>query len=292
MPAAAAAASLAFSLSHFLTFLRHAAGHEPNVIRVRHGIHRAAALEGHVELARQVVELAVIENVVVQRVREGPRVQQLLRVEAGGRRRGDVADVVHATALRGEAERLQAREDVDQVRRANLANLQVRACGDGGLAVAIIVRDVRQAAHLHRREFTRRDAAAEHEAVLRGRYVEHPEVAEAKRVFLVRQFPRLRVRENTVPAVQRMLLVLPTLLLGHVAERRAIDGLLGKIRAALRRVAGELSGRGRADIGMQAALRHTRHEAGEKFLLLGGERPGGSRGGWQFEGCGAHIKRG
>lgn len=96
--------NLTFSLSHFLTFLRHAAGHEPDVIRIRHRVHRAAALEGDVELARQVVELAVIENVVVQRVREGPRVQQFARVEAGSGRRGDVADVVHAAALRREPE--------------------------------------------------------------------------------------------------------------------------------------------------------------------------------------------
>ena len=76
-----------------------------------------------------------------------------------------------------------------------------------------------------------------------------------------------------------MFLVLPTLLLGHVAERRAIDGVLGEVRAALRGVAGELAGRNRADVRMNAALRHAGHEAGEKLLLLGGERTAGGRGG-------------
>ena len=60
----------------------------------------ARAVEGNIELARQAVERALIEDVEVPfpRVRTG--VDQLLRVDAGGRCAGDVADVVGAGAAR------------------------------------------------------------------------------------------------------------------------------------------------------------------------------------------------
>ena len=48
---------------------------------------RAAAVEGDVELARQAVERAVVEDVVVPVAGVGPGVDQLLRIDAGGRRR-------------------------------------------------------------------------------------------------------------------------------------------------------------------------------------------------------------
>ena len=77
----------------------------------------AAAVEGDVELARQAVQLAVIEDVVMQRARERPRVDQLLRIDAGGRAAGDVADIVGAGAARGEAEILQRRQHVEHALR-------------------------------------------------------------------------------------------------------------------------------------------------------------------------------
>ena len=64
----------------------------------------AAAVERDVELARQAVERAVVEDVEVPFARIGPRVDQLLRIDAGGRRAGDVADVVGAGAARAQAE--------------------------------------------------------------------------------------------------------------------------------------------------------------------------------------------
>ena len=80
-----------------------------------------------------------------------------------------------------------------------------------------------------------------------------------------------------------MLLVLPALLLGHVAERRAIDGLLGKVRPAGSPVSGQWKSCRRR---MNSALCHAGHEAGEKLLLLGGERAGGGHGGIKGRGFG------
>ncbi len=64
----------------------------------------AATVEAHVELARNAVEGAVVENVEVPVARVGPRVDELLRIDSGGRRAGDVADVVGPRTARTQAD--------------------------------------------------------------------------------------------------------------------------------------------------------------------------------------------
>jgi len=56
----------------------------------------AGAVEADIELARDAVKGTVVENVKVPFARAGARVDQLLRVDAGGGRAGDVADIVRA----------------------------------------------------------------------------------------------------------------------------------------------------------------------------------------------------
>ncbi len=56
--------------------------HEPDIIRVRHRVHRAAAFKSDVELARQIVEVAVIQNVMMQRVGKRANVQKFLRINS------------------------------------------------------------------------------------------------------------------------------------------------------------------------------------------------------------------
>ena len=77
---------------------------EADVVGVLQHRDEAGAVEGDVELARQAVERALVEDVEVPFARVGPGVDQLLRVDAGGRRAGDVADVVGAGAARAQAE--------------------------------------------------------------------------------------------------------------------------------------------------------------------------------------------
>ena len=90
----------------------------------------------------------MIQNIVVQGVREGTGVNQLLRIEPRRRRGRDIAHVVHAAAARNESERLQAREHVYEIARSNFTDLNVRARGDGRLAVAEIFRDIGQSEQL------------------------------------------------------------------------------------------------------------------------------------------------
>ena len=77
---------------------------EADVVGVLQHRDHAGAVEPDIELARNAVERAVVEDVEVPFARIGPRVDQFLRIDAGGRRAGDVADVVGAGAARAQAE--------------------------------------------------------------------------------------------------------------------------------------------------------------------------------------------
>ena len=62
----------------------------------------AGAVEGDVELARQPVQRAIVEDMVVPLPRIFAGIQQLLRIDPGRRRARDVADVVGAGAARAQ----------------------------------------------------------------------------------------------------------------------------------------------------------------------------------------------
>ena len=79
----------------------------------------------------------MIENVVVHLPAVRRDIDQLIRVDAGQRAAGDVADVVAAAALIDDADILQAHEHVDRILRADFANLEVGAGGHMGIAATI-----------------------------------------------------------------------------------------------------------------------------------------------------------
>ena len=127
----------------------------------------AAGVVGDVELARQAVEIAVFQDVVMHRAGVGHHVDEFAGIEAAGGSGGDVADVVRAGALRGEAEIGEFHQDVRAVFRHDLADLDVGAGGEIGVAGTPVGGDFRQAAELIGAERAAGDAAAEHEAFLR-----------------------------------------------------------------------------------------------------------------------------
>ena len=118
---------------------------EADVVGVLQHRDAAGAVERDVELARQAVERALVEDVEVPFARVGPRVDQFLRIDAGGRRAGDVADVVGAGAARAEAEILDRFEQRDRVLRLDLADLQIGAGGDMGIAAAVALGEIGEA---------------------------------------------------------------------------------------------------------------------------------------------------
>src|SRR5690606_21611481 len=93
----------------------HADGEEADVVGIDGGRDRSTAVERDVELARQAVEVAVIQDVVVQRPRVGTDVDQLVTIKSRCRRGGDVPDVVCTRTARRQTEFLHARQNIDDV---------------------------------------------------------------------------------------------------------------------------------------------------------------------------------
>ena len=115
----------------------HLDGLEADVVRLLEHRHDAGAVERDVELARQPVERAVVEDVEVPGAGKRPRIDQLLRVDSRRRRAGDVADVVGAGAARAQPEILNAFEQRDRVLGRDLTDLKVGAGRHMGIAAAV-----------------------------------------------------------------------------------------------------------------------------------------------------------
>src|SRR4051794_38448881 len=74
-----------------------------DVIGIGNHANAAAPIKSDVEFARQAIKVAVINNVVMQRLRERTGVNQFRRVNASSRGSRDVANVVHARTAGGKA---------------------------------------------------------------------------------------------------------------------------------------------------------------------------------------------
>ncbi|MGY4295026.1 hypothetical protein ACVWXN_003121 [Bradyrhizobium sp. i1.4.4] len=176
----------------------------------------AGAVEGDVELARQAVERAIVEDVVVPLTRIGARVDQFLRVDAGRRRPRHVADVVGARAARAQAEVLDALDQPDRILRRDLAELEIGARRDVTVRAAEIVGEIGKAGQLPVLHDAVRDAQPAHVGVLRRRDVEDAVIAPAE---IVRR-ARRRVVERLLPqsriGIERMLVALELLLVGEL----------------------------------------------------------------------------
>ena len=113
---------------------------EANVVGVLEHRNDAAAVEPDIELAGNAVERAIIENVEVPLACVGPRVDEFLRIDAGRRRAGDIANVVGAGPARAEPEILDRLHHGDRIARLDLADLQIGARRHVGVAAAITAR--------------------------------------------------------------------------------------------------------------------------------------------------------
>ena len=90
----------------------------------------ARAVERDVELARQAVKRAVVENMKMPFARIFAGVDQFLRIDTRRRRARDVADVVGAGTARAQAEILNALDQRDRVLRRNFTDLKIGAGRD------------------------------------------------------------------------------------------------------------------------------------------------------------------
>ena len=153
---------------------------EADVVGVLEHRNDAAAVEADIELARQAVERALVEDVEMPFAGVGAGVDQLLRIDARGRRACDVADVVGARAARGEPEVLDRLDHGDGVARLDLAHLQIGAGGDVGIAAAVALREVGDPGKLPMGQNAVRHPQPAHVGILVRRHVEQAEEAPAK----------------------------------------------------------------------------------------------------------------
>ena len=132
------------------------------------------------DLRRQAIQRALVENVEMPLARIRPRVDELLRIDAGGRRAGDIADIVGAGAARAEAEFHDAVDHLDGVLRLDLADLQIGAGGDVTIRPGAAVGEIGEARELPVLHDAVRNAQPAHIGRLRWRHVEQPVIAPAE----------------------------------------------------------------------------------------------------------------
>ena len=251
-----------------------------DVIGIFQHRHAAAAVETDVELARQAVELPMLQNGVVELATQRPRVDQLVGVDAGGGAAGDVAQIVGAGAPSREAEILDRGQHVEDRLRTDLAQLQVGPGGHVGIGAGVSFRDIGDAAQLMGVEDPVRDPQAAHEGVLRGRHIEQPVKLVQEDVGGLRKTAGFGVGAHLVPHVERVLgafrhLLRRELLAG--GEKAILRGAMDCFRTGRRRFGRHRGPAVRAGRGWRrtrpgtTAHQQTGEEAFEIALLLLGE---------------------
>ena len=88
---------------------------EADVVGVGDDADGAAVVEGDIELARQLIHVARVGDVGLQRFGERSYIDKFVGIDTGDGRGRDVADVVCAGAARGHAERLNPIEHANDV---------------------------------------------------------------------------------------------------------------------------------------------------------------------------------
>ena len=203
----------------------------------------------------------------------GAGVEQFIGIDARRRRACDVADIVGAGALGGEAEIGEPFEQRGCVLRRDLAHLQIGAGGDVGIGAAQRLGEIGDARELPGLQNAVGDAQAAHIAVLRRGHVEQTVIAPAEIVFRLGVDAGIGLILEAGIGIEGMLGCLPLLLIDELAAGR--DGFRLRFQMLPVRAGGRRAAAGRAAKRSQPARRagrlHAAHEAFEIALLVGCE---------------------
>jgi hypothetical protein len=208
--------------------------------------------------------------------RIGSRVDQLLRVDTGGRRAGDVADVIGAGPARTQPQILNRLDDGDRILGLDLAHLQIGARRHMGIAAGVSLGEVPDARELPMLEDAVGDAQAAHICRLVRCAVEQAVEAPAEIIVGFRRLVVCGLRFQALIAVERMQFALELLRIGKLLA--FFDEAI--LCAQMRGVGSYGLGRGRAvgTVTRRRASRardlQSRHEAFQIALLFGIEFAG------------------
>ena len=173
----------------------------------------------------------MLQDGVVELAAQRPGVDQLVRIDAGGRAPGDVAQIVGPGAARREPEALDLGHHVEDRLRTDLAQLQIGPRGYVGITACMSLRDIGDAAQLMGVEDAVRDPQPAHERVLRRRYVEQSVELVQEYVGALGEAAGFGVGAHLVPHVERVFGALGHFLGGELLAggeeailRGAVDG--------------------------------------------------------------------
>ena len=189
-------------------------GLEADVIGVFKRRNGAAAIEGDIEFAGQAIERALVQDMKVPRTGIGPGIDQFLRADAGGGVACHIADVVGARAARGEAQILDALDDMDRILRRDVPKLQIGARCHMRKTAAEFFGKISNTRELPMRKNTVGNTQPAHIAVLRGCDIEETIVTPAKIVGGLRKFVTRRLSAQFLIGVKRVLFAFPLFLVG------------------------------------------------------------------------------
>jgi hypothetical protein len=196
---------------------RDADGGERDIVGLLQHRDGAAAVIGDVELARQAVQLAMMQDEMMQRAGVRAGVQQLVRIDPGGRAAGDVAHIVRPRPARGQADLGQADQHLRRVRGRYFADLQIGPCGHIGKTTTEVGGDVGDPVQLVGRHDAAGDAQAAHEAVLGRGDIEQAVELGQEHVRALGELAFGGQCRDFVEPVQRVLLPLGLLLRHQLA---------------------------------------------------------------------------
>src|SRR5215471_4247215 len=146
-----------------------------------------------------------------------PRVYQFLRIDAGGRRAGDIADVVGPRATGTQPQIVDRFDHGRSVVRVDLTDLDIGACGHMSVAAAVALGEIGQAGKFSIFDNAVRDPQSAHIGVLVRRDIEQAAIAPAEIVGWLGIFTPDGVLLQPLVSVERMLFAFKSLLIGKVA---------------------------------------------------------------------------
>src|SRR5437588_2701092 len=153
------------------------------VISVFDAPNQSPSVEGDIKFARQIVELAVVNDELPQFMTERRNIDQFVRIDSSRGIGRQVADVVRTCAARVKADALNTPEDFGGVAWLDQAQLDIGASGDLDVAGCKLLCHPSNFAELKGFQLTCGDAQSRHEGVLLRREEEEAMPFETKSIF-------------------------------------------------------------------------------------------------------------
>ena len=187
---------------------------KPDVVGIFQHRNDAASIKADIELPRQAVKGAVVEDVEMPFARVGPGIDQLLRVDTRCRGAGDVADVVRPRAARAQSQVLDRLQESDRILRLDFAHLKVSARRYVRVATGVAIGEVAHSRELPMIENAVGDAQPAHVRRLIRCAVEQTIEAPAEVVGCLRRLVIDRLLLQLLIGIERVQLALEFLRIG------------------------------------------------------------------------------